>query len=71
MYTSINFKSKAEVKRALAAGQVVTVFQRNGDLHGTSAPTDGRVALKGPHFPQPHRWYAEGTMQNGRLVSVK
>lgn len=71
MYTSEDFKSKKALKEALAAGEVVTVFQPNGDLFGREAPTDGRVTLEGPHYPQPHKWYAEGTMQNGRLVSVK
>ena len=34
-------------------------------------PVDGVVYLEGPHFPEPHRWYARGVMRGGVLVSVK
>ena len=66
-YVSPNYKSKAAVKRALAQGIQVTVFQPG---LGT-VPDNGRIALEGPHYPEPHRWYAEGTMENGKLVRVK
>lgn len=36
-----------------------------------TVPLNGFVSLEGPHYPAPHTWYAEGTMQNGRLVKVK
>ncbi len=59
MYTSINFKTKKALKDALAAGEQVQVFQPN-DMFGT--PTANlSVALEGPHYPQPHRWYATAT----------
>lgn len=31
----------------------------------------GVVTLEGPHFPQPHRWYAQAQLVNGVVVSVK
>lgn len=66
-YVNPNFKSKAELKRALASGQTVTVFQPGlGDI-----PTNGTVYLEGPHYPEPHTWYAQGTMKDGKLVKVK
>jgi hypothetical protein len=30
-----------------------------------------RVTLEGPHYPQPHRWYAEATVRDGVIVKVK
>lgn len=33
--------------------------------------SDGRVALEGPHFPKPHRWYGEGMVKDGILQSIK
>ena len=66
MYVSPNFKTKKALKDALAAGKYVDVYQPG---LGT-VPTDGRVAIEGPHFPEPHKWYATGTMQNGKLVKV-
>lgn len=66
-YVSPNYKTKKQLKEALAAGKEVEVYQPG---LGT-VPQDGRVSLEGPHYPEPHRWYAEGTMQAGRLVKVK
>jgi hypothetical protein len=31
----------------------------------------GKIAVEGPHAPQPHRWYAEVELVNGVVVSVK
>ena len=27
--------------------------------------------LEGPHFPEPHRWYAQATVKDSVIVSVK
>lgn len=66
-YVSPNFKSKAALKRAIAEGEHVSVFQPS---LGT-IPHNGIVYLEGPHYPEPHKWYAQGTMENGKLVRVK
>lgn len=70
MYTHTNFKTKTELKRAIAEGKKITVYQPN-DMGFSPTPTNGRVYLEGPHYPQPHRWYAEGQLVEGILVSVK
>jgi|TARA_Y100000310_G_scaffold276791_1_gene294186 hypothetical protein len=46
----------------------VTVFQPGGFF---PAKTDGRVSLEGPHYPEPHRWYAQATLKDGIVVAVK
>jgi hypothetical protein len=66
MYVSPNCKTKKELKERLVAGKDVEVFQPG---LGT-VPENGRVTLEGPHYPEPHRWYATGIMENGRLVKV-
>lgn len=66
-YVSPNVKTKKALKDLLAQGKSVDVFQPG---LGT-VPRDGRISLEGPHYPAPHTWYAEGTMQNGKLVKVK
>lgn len=66
-YVSQNFKTKKALKTALAEGKSIEVFQPG---LGT-VPHDGRVFLEGPHYPAPHSWYAEGRMENGKLVSVR
>lgn len=66
-YVNPNYPSKAALKRALAEGKSVSVFQPGlGDV-----PENGTIALEGPHYPKPHTWYATGTMKEGKLVSVK
>ncbi len=66
-YVNPNYRTKKALREALKAGQAVEVFQPG---LGT-VPTNGAVALEGPHYPQPHTWYAEGRMERGRLISVK
>ena len=69
MYTSINFKTKKNLKIAIAEGKVITVYQLNQMFPAETQ--NGKCYLEGPHYPQPHKWYAEGVLQNGRLISVK
>jgi hypothetical protein len=64
-YTSKNFKTKKELKAALASGETVRVFQP-----GPFGPEvkDGTVYLEGPHYPAAHTWYASATVKNGIIV---
>ena len=68
MYTNRNFKTKKAFKEAILAGEKVTVYQPAGI---GETPTDGIVFCEGPHYPQPHTWYAEVTLANGYVVKVK
>ncbi len=49
--------------------QPITVFQPGP--FGGNEPTDGSVALEGPHYPEPHRWYASAVLKDGKVVKVK
>lgn len=66
-YVSPNFKSKKALRDALLAGKDVDVYQPGLG----SVPTDGYVALEGPHYPAAHSWYAQGKMVAGKLVGLK
>ena len=70
MYTVENFKSKAALKRAIADGQQVGTWQPGGMF---AAKQDGRITLEGPHYPEPHKWYAQAVIADGVIVkgSVK
>lgn len=57
-YTTINFKTKKALKESLAKGQVISVFQPNGDLFNHHFREGEIITLEGPHFPEPHKWYA-------------
>lgn len=69
MYTTINFKSKKALKEAVAAGKQVGVYQPN-NIIGTPTPTEGRVSVEGPHYPEPHRWYATVELRDGKIIKV-
>jgi hypothetical protein len=66
-YTVKNFPTKKALKQALKNGEKILVFQPG---LGTEVK-NGTVFLEGPHYPQPHEWYAEGIMLEGILVEVK
>jgi len=66
MYVSPNFKTKKQLKEALATGHRVEVFSPGP----FPAKQDGEETVEGPHFPQPHTWYARGLVEHGRVVKV-
>jgi len=63
MYTTQNFKTKKALK---AAGQLIRVYSPGP----FPCPTDGKITLKGPHYPAPYKWYAEATLKDGIIVKV-
>jgi hypothetical protein len=69
MYTDINFKTKKELKDAVKTGTKLTYYQPGP--FGGNEPKDGVIYLEGPHYPEPHRWYAEAKVKDGFIVSVK
>lgn len=71
MYTDRNFKTKKELKEAVANGEEITYHQPGG-LFGLNANSmNGTVAIEGPHYPKPHTWYATCKVEDGVIVSVK
>lgn len=66
-YTEFNFRTKSELRKALDEGKQIRVYQPG---LGT-VPENGTVYLEGPHYPQPHTWYAKGTMVEGFLEKVE
>ena len=69
MYTTTNFKTKKALMDAVANGEKVTYYQPGP--FGGNEPRDGSIVLEGPHFPEPHRWYAQAKVVDGFIVSVK
>lgn len=67
-YTSKNFKSKKELKTVVAAGEAVRVF--NPGLGPDLSHFTGTVYLEGPHYPQPHKWYATAQVVDGLVKKV-
>lgn len=69
MYTVKNYRSKKDLKADVLAGVKVEVYQP-GMFPGTM---NGAIALEGPHYPEPHRWYASARIVDSIIVpgSVK
>jgi hypothetical protein len=59
-YTEKNYRTKKELKEAVAKGDVPV----QPGLLGYDA-NDGNVVIEGPQFPEPHKWYAGVTVVNG------
>jgi len=68
MYTVKNYQTKKELIADFKAGKQIEVYQPN-DMFGESG--NGSVSLEGPHYPQPHKWYASATIENFIIKSVK
>ena len=69
MYCDVNFKTKKALKEAVLAGREIGVHQVGP--FGGGDYSNGKFAVEGPHYPEPHRWYASVVVQNGKIVSVK
>lgn len=69
MYTTVNFKTKKELKEAVASGAKLTYYQPGP--FSSNVPTDGVISLEGPHFPEPHRWYAVAHVKDGFITKVQ
>ena len=75
MYATRNFKTKKALKQAIKDHQLypaefppVRVFQPGP--FGGDEPRNGTVSLEGPHYPEPHRWYAQAKLVDGIVVSI-
>lgn len=69
MYVSPNFKSKKAFKEAVATGKEVSYYQPGP--FGGNEPKDGVIYCEGPHYPEPHKWYAQAVVENGKIIKVK
>lgn len=67
MYVNPNIKTKKELKQALKDGTPISVFQP-GPFGGFIR--DGEHSVEGPHYPEPHRWYARVKVQSGMVTEV-
>lgn len=71
MYTNTNFKSKKAFKDALLEGKKITVRDMDVMAPKDMSKYSGRVAISGPWYPEPHKWYAEVDLKEGIVVKVK
>lgn len=84
-YTVVNYKTKKALKEAFqgwrgfaphSESEIAESHRLRQSLRvyqpGPFGPTvkDGRTALEGPHYPEPHRWYADVEVKNGHIVKI-
>jgi hypothetical protein len=72
MYVSPNFKTKKALKEAVKEG--VEEFRRAVYVYSPGpfpCPQEGWVCVEGPHYPEPHKWYAEVLVEAGKVIKVK
>jgi hypothetical protein len=67
MYVSGNPKSKAAIKRAIAAGETVRLVSNSPF---DTVPENGTAVIEGPWYPVPHKWWGTATVKDGRIVKV-
>lgn len=70
-YTDTDYKTKKALREAVTRGDHVTVYQPNTLGPQSPVPTNGTASVEGPHYPEPHRWYANVTLKDGLITEVK
>lgn len=65
-YVTGNPKTKKELRERIAAGRRVEVFSPGP----FGCKQDGEETIEGPHYPEPHRWYARVKVEGGVIVKV-
>jgi hypothetical protein len=66
-YVEPNYQTKKALREAVKAGVYVTVFEPGPFPFRLTQ--DGRANVEGPHYPQPHRWYAVVEVNEDRIVT--
>lgn len=66
MYVKPNVRSKKELKERLAAGEKIEVYSPGI----FPAKADGKEYVEGPHYPEPHSWYAAVEVAGGFAIRV-
>lgn len=67
MYVYPNFKTKKAFREAVKEGKYVCLYAPDITDHKLD---NGEFVVEGPHYPEPHRWYATCTVKAGRIVRV-
>lgn len=66
MYVTTNPRTKKALREAVARGERIEVFSPGP----FPAKRDGVETVEGPHYPEPHRWYARVQVVDGVVTKV-
>ena len=64
-YCVRNFRTKKALKEAVSNGENVEI-----EPDAFNRIKSGKFYLEGPHYPEPHTWYAQAIVESGRVVKV-
>ena len=67
-YVDPDYKTKKAFRLAVQQGTTHCPYNPSGLF---PEPKDGRVSIEGPHYPQPHRWYADCDVVAGIVTRVR
>lgn len=67
-YVNPNYKSKKDFITAVKSGVKHETYNPSG-MYETRK--DGSDTVEGPHYPKPHKWYAQVTVKDGIVISAK
>lgn len=62
-------RTKKALYDAVHRGEIVKVRENTPD--GQIPVVSGDCVVEGPHYPEPHKWYAGVTLCNGNVVDVR
>lgn len=65
-YVDPNYKTKKYFKEAVAAGKEHYTYS----VGMFPPPKDGEDVIEGPHYPEPHKWYARVEVKDGKVIRV-
>lgn len=66
MYVEGNPKTKSALKAMVKEGSFPRIFSP-----GMFPPApSGTETVEGPHYPEPHKWYARVQVEDGKIVKV-
>jgi hypothetical protein len=68
MYVNPDYKSKKDFKAAVESGKKHYPYNPSGMF---PTPENGTGVVEGPHYPKPHKWYAQVEIKDGVVVKVK
>ena len=67
-YVDPDYKSKKDFKAAVVTGAKHYPYNLSGIFPERE---NGRITIEGPHYPKPHKWYADCDVVNGVITKVR
>lgn len=67
-YVDPDFPSKKAFKEAVKSGAKLRTYNPSGMF---TTRQNGSDVIEGPHYPKPHRWYAQVDVVDGFVVKVR